>query len=61
MLAIHKIMELQNLKGNLVADIIKFPHLTDEETECSDFSKFKVKPGLELSLLCQNLSFSDRK
>lgn len=41
-LAIHRIMELQNVKGNLVDNIIKFPHFTDEETECSDFSKFEV-------------------
>lgn len=59
--AIHRIIELQNLTGNLVSNIVKFPHFTDEETECSDFSKSEVKTELEFSLLCQNLGCLDRK
>lgn len=40
-------IELLNFKGNLVDKIVKFPHLTDEGTGCSDFADPEMTLGLE--------------
>lgn len=46
------------MKKNISANLVKFPHFTDEETGFGDCSEFEVKPGLEFrSILAASGAF----